>query len=303
MNWRLKVAGFKALSGLPGGTAFYRFAQKHLTGSLRANEARVVQKIEVGMQYFSWLEKHGHSFPDGSHIDFGAGWHPTIPLLYYSLGFRQQFLFDLSPLLDQQLVEETVQMFLSLVQQPNWSKRLRQNRLPPPMQGKPWRTYLGELGINYQAPYHAAWSSVSGKIDLVTSTQVLLHIPKPILAQCFESIFSSLKPGGFFLATIHLRDLVVAVQPGASKYNQLRYSNESWERWVNSSLMSYNRLRAADYRELLEKAGFQISGFEVEHGTAEDLAELNQIPIAACFQGYSREDLAAKHLFFAARKP
>ena len=71
---------------------------------------------------------------------------------------------------------------------------------------------------------------------------------------------------------------------------------------MNSSLMSYNRLRAADYKELLQNAGFQVIGFEIEHGTAADLAELEQVPIAACFEGYSREELAAKHLFFAAQK-
>src|SRR5207249_3158325 len=152
------------------------------------------------------------------------------------------------------------------------------------------------LGIVYQSPYNGAWASIAGRVDLATSTQVLLHIPRSILADCFGQVYNSLKPGGLFLATIHLRDLVASVQPGVSKYNQLRYSSETWERWVNSSLMSYNRLRAPDYKQLLEEAGFKVIGFEMEHGTAEDLAELEQIPIASCFQQYSREDLAAKHL-------
>jgi len=301
MNWRLKVAGFKALSGLPGGTAFYRFAQKHLTGSLTPTEARVDQKIEVGMRYSDWLLNHGCSLVDTTHLDFGAGWHPTVPLLYYCLGTRQQFLFDLSPLLDQELVEQTVTMVRSLVENPKWSHRVQPRRLPP-IQGKAWSSYLSDLGIEYRAPYTGAWPMVSNRIDLVTSTQVLLHIPKTVLGACFRQIHDTLKPGGFFLATIHLRDLVVSVQPGMSKYNQLRYSNEYWERWVNSSLMSYNRLRAADYKELLEQAGFQVAGFEVDHGTEEELVELRQIPIAACFARYSTEELAAKHLFFAARK-
>jgi SAM-dependent methyltransferase len=253
------------------------------------------------MRYFDWLQNHRVSFVDGTHLDFGAGWHPTVPLLYYCLGMRHQFLFDLSPLLDQDLVEQTVSMVHSLIESPKWSKRVQPRRLPP-IQDKPWRSYLLDLGIEYRAPYNGAWPMVSDKIDLVTSTQVLLHIPKTVLASCFEQIHESLKPGGFFLATIHLRDLVVSIQPGASKYNQLRYSNEYWDRWVNSSLMSYNRLRAADYKELLEQAGFQVAGFEVDHGTAEDLAELRRIPVAACFARYSTEELAAKHLFFAARK-
>jgi len=305
MKWRLKVAGFKALSSLPGGKAFYRFAQKKLTGSLRPTIERVSQKVSVGLQYARWLDQNGagEQFRAGSHVDFGAGWHPTIPLLYYSLGVERQYLYDVTPLLDQPLVEQTVEMFLKIVQDPKWPHGAVLRRLPPLVENKNWREYLTGLGIEYHAPYDGGWAGLKQKITVVTSTQVLLHIPKEVLAGCFEQIHNSLQPGGFFLATIHLRDLVAGVQPGVSKYNQLRYSSETWERWVNSPLMSYNRLRAPDYMDLLQQSRFTVKGFEVEAGTPDDLAELEQIPIAPCFQKYSRADLAAKHLFFAAEKP
>ena len=43
---------------------------------------------------------------------------------------------------------------------------------------------------------------------------------------------------------------------GISKYNNLRYSPWVWENVVNSRLMSFNRLKAPDYRAALEQAGF-----------------------------------------------
>jgi hypothetical protein len=67
--------------------------------------------------------------------------------------------------------------------------------------------------------------------------------------------------------------------------------------------MSFNRLKAPEYREMLEKAGFEVVQFEVEPATAEDFKELDRIKVAACFQRFSREELAARHLFFVARKP
>jgi hypothetical protein len=66
--------------------------------------------------------------------------------------------------------------------------------------------------------------------------------------------------------------------------------------------MSYNRLKARDYRELLEQAGFAIRHFDVTGPTAADLADLSRIPIHECFSYYSREELGAKNLFFVAEK-
>src|SRR5207253_5816982 len=113
MNWRVKVAGYKALSGLPGGKAFYRFTQKHLTRSLRPTEARVSQKLEIGLQYLDWLSAHdlADKLVGGKHLDFGAGWHPTIPFLYYSIGVEEQYLFDVTPLLEDSLVKGTLDIF------------------------------------------------------------------------------------------------------------------------------------------------------------------------------------------------
>ena len=56
------------------------------------------------------------------------------------------------------------------------------------MGNEPWREYLGKLGIKYQAPYNGALGSLAAGLDVVTSTQVLLHIPPPILAGCFAII-------------------------------------------------------------------------------------------------------------------
>ncbi len=304
MKWLVKVAAFKLLSALPGGTSLYRFSQEQCTKSLVPNRERVHQKMEVGLRYFEWLSKHGKEgqLLEGSHLDFGAGWHPSIPLLYYSMGSSQQYLFDLAPMLDEALVRQTVETVLRILSDTQWRGGGKLRRLPPRLRTEDWRSYLGELGISYHAPYAQVFPELAGRLDVVTSTQVLLHIPRVAMQWCFGEIYRGLKRGGVFLATVHLTDLFAASQPGLSKYNQLRYTPETWERWINSPLMSYNRFRAPDYRELLEEAGFEIAHFEVEGGTPEDFKELETIPIAECFKKYRREDLAATHLFFVARK-
>jgi hypothetical protein len=131
-----------------------------------------------------------------------------------------------------------------------------------------------------------------------------MYVRRAIAPRCLSQIHGSLKSGGLFLATIHLRDILAGFShTGLTKYQHLRYSPETWERRINSSLMSFNRFKAPDYRVLLEEAGFEIRHFEVEPGTDEDLEELNQVRIDPCFQHCTREELAARHLFFVAQKP
>jgi len=301
MKWLVKVAAFKLLSTLPGGASLYRFGQEQLTKSLVPTRERVDQKLQVGERYFEWLKAQGkeQQLLQGTHLDFGAGWHPSIPLLYYAMGCNKQYLFDLVSVLDRSMVQQTIETVLSIISSGRWPGRLK--RLPPRLTDDDWRGFLRNLGITYHAPYAEMFPQLAEQLDVVTSTQVLLHIPREPMLWCFEQIHRSLKAGGLFLATIHLRDLLATAQ-GLSKYNHLRYSTTTWERWINSRLMSYNRFRAIDYRQLLEQAGFEIIDFEVEGGTPEDFQELEKIPIADSFKKYSREELAAKHLFFVARK-
>ncbi len=267
MNWLVKVAAFKLLSGLPGGAAFYRYSQKKITRSIIPDRARVGQKLEVGLRYWDWLASHrdGADAPPEPHLDFGAGWHPTIPLLYYSLGMDHQCLLDVLPLLDAEMIRRTVAVFREIVTDPAWPHRSRLNRLPEfiPAGEISGPEYLKQMGMTYRAPYQDRLGELAGSAGMATSTQVLYYIDRDVLLDCFRQIHSCLKKGGRFLATVHLWDTHATAENGLSQYNHLKYSPAAWSR-INSPLMSHNRLKAADYRELLETARFKVVHFEVD---------------------------------------
>jgi hypothetical protein len=305
MNWLAKAAAYKVLSALPGGAALYRYSQERITKSLAPTRDRVRQKLEVGLRYFDWLAEKGMRghLVEGVHLDFGAGWHPTIPLLYYCLGTERQHLFDVAANLDGEMLEQTVKAFLATVRDPQWAQQATLGRLPPQLEDSNWRTYLERLGIFYHAPYQDSFAALAGSVDVVTSTQVLLYVPRSVMPGCLGQIHASLKPGGVFMATVYLRDILTG-NPDSSvdKYNQLKYSPETWDRWISSSIMHFNRFKARDYREMLEEAGFAVVHFEAEPATAADYAELDRIEVAQCFERYTREELAARALFFVAQK-
>ena len=307
MRWYLKSTGFKAISALPGGNRLYGFAQAHLTKTTRATAGRVRQKLEVGLEAWRWLEARGRvpALRQGAVLDFGAGWHPIIPLLYYALGVPRQYLLDLAPLLTPYQIADTVRLFRQLVTTPDLPWRQEFQRLPemPTAPNADVTAILKSWGLSYHAPYPDQLDQYRGVADVAICTQVLLYIPPAGLRRCFQIIRDSLKPGGLFLSTVYLMDLYAHEDFRITPYNHLKFSGKFWDHWVNSSMMSFNRLKAPDYLELLREAGFKIVHQEVNAPTPEDYAQLDQVKVHPEFARYSREELAAKHLFFVAERP
>jgi len=295
------MGAFKALSLTPGGSALYRWFQENLTGSLIPTSDRVSQKMEVGLRYYRYLKSVGGDslLNRGSHVDIGSGWHPTIPLLFYCLGANAQVLADVVPVMSGQSASQTAATFGKIALSGRYPE-LQTDRLAC-LGSVSWKDWPPrELGWDYRAPYMDWIAGQSSTLDLITSTQALLHVPRDALSTIFRLLHQSLNPGGFFLSTVHLRDLFADADPGITPYNHLRYSPWIWDRLVCSPLMSYNRLKAPDYRQLLLDAGFVIREFQVDPGHPE---LLEKIQIHPNFRSYSKEDLSAYHLFWAAQKP
>lgn len=309
MNWFAKALAFKALSSIPGGNSFYRYLQTNLTKSIVATPARVGQKIDIGMRYLACLDRHGFEIDDirkMRHLDLGCGWHPTIPILYSKMGLRGQVLTDLNYLIGAQTFRESLEFVNSLTadpKHPGHSLLLESACLPPPANAS-LDQLLAHAGMEYHAPYFQ-WARTAGEcIDLATCTQVLMHVERPIIDDCFKIIFDLLRSGGIFMSTVHLFDIYSNSDPNITIYNHVRYSKSVWSNLVNSDMMPFNRYKARDYREALEGAGFEIVEFDIDHGTSEDLRKLRSLKVHPEFSArYSEEELADKHLFFVARKP
>jgi hypothetical protein len=134
-------------------------------------------------------------------------------------------------------------------------------------------------------------------------TQVLQHIPKPVQLAIFKELFSSLKPGGLFHATVHFVGHFRSPGLNTGHYEHLSYSPSTWDNWINSSLMSFNRLKGPDYQETLEQAGFRIREFKLTLPTPDDMAELKRTRVHPSFSRYTDEQLATRGVFFVAEKP
>ena len=307
MNWLLKSAQFHVLSLLPGGTRLYKYTQEHITRSTVASPQRVAQKVQVGLDFWNWLRKENRieQLTGGRLLDLGAGWHPSIPLLWYAFGNDQQTLVDVFPNMDAGKICDTFKFFRTLASDPQWAGREFVKRLPEAHESsvRSSAALLAPLGMEYHAPYRDLLQRHPGQYDIVTCTQVLQHIPKPVQLAIFRELHACLKPGGLFHATIHFVGQFRSLNLRPGQYEHLRYSPETWEKWINSSLMGFNRLKGPDYQEILAQAGFRLRKFKLTASSEADLAELKRIRVHPCFSRYSEPDLAARGVFFVAEKP
>ena len=308
MGWRLKSAQFKFLSLLPGGEALYRYMQENITRTTAATRPRVDQKLNVGLDFWAWLqkEKRTEQLIRGYLVDLGAGWKPVIPLLWYAFGNERQTLVDVLPNMDARKVAGAIQVFREITGDPKWPGAAALKRLPEmpaSTVGPDAASALEPFGIEYVAPYGNLLQERPAQYDLVMCTQVLLHLPKPVQLAIFKQVHTCLKSGGLFHATVHFVAQWRSPDVLQGQYEHLGYSPAAWESRINSSIMGFNRLKGPDYRELLEQTGFRIREFRLTGPTAEDLAELKRSRIHPSFSHYSERDLAARGVFWVAEKP
>jgi hypothetical protein len=234
-------------------------------------------------------------------VDIGAGWMPTIPLLFYSSGFDRQILLDINPNLDVRIVSDVVQAFRQVVAKDK-NLQSRCQRLPPIVHPfETVETYLTRLGIRYVAPYSEKDLVNDQGFKIVTCTQVLLHLSKHQLRSLFQAVSLALADRGLFLAPVHLYDIYSDFDKRLSPYNKWRYSDFVWERLINSKMMTFNRLTASEYRRLLEASGLDVIKYHVAEPTDSDLQQFRRTKVHKQFTNVPETELAARYLFFAAR--
>jgi SAM-dependent methyltransferase len=307
MFWRVKSLHFKILSLLPGGTTFYNFTQEQVTGSTAATLNRVSQKVDVGLRYWDWLQANGRTskITDGSLLDYGAGWHPTIPLLWSAFGNKNQLLVDICENMDVRKISDTGKYLSEIVSKSDWREKesIRSSPIQINNAARSCNEALSPLGIRYEAPFSSRQiGSMAGRFDAVFCTQVLQHVHEKDQPSLFQQFHNSLKPGGLMLGMVHLVGQFRSPHLSQGMYQHLIPSPWMWDTFINSSLMSFNRLKAGHYQHMLDVAGFRTLEFTVEPPTAEDLNELSRTAVHASFKHLSPEALAARSVFFVAEK-
>lgn len=303
MRWLAKAALQRTLGAVPQGERLNYVFQRHVLHSFPLGDAAYRQKFTRAVNHLAAYEEHGPDLPasEATFFEFGAGWDLAIPLSYALLGITRQIVIDIRPSARIELVNETIAAL---------------GRLQPELERSTGRTVRGpggpvasiaelepRFGIHYLAPCDARSTGLApGIVDFVSSTDVCEHIPAADLAAVFAECRRLLRPGGAFSCRIDLQDHYSYFDRGVSRYNFLRFSDRKWA-LVNSPLHYQNRMRSPDYLRLVRDAGLELVAENPSGPSDEGRAELQKLPLATEFRGYSPDELGVTILSFVARAP
>ncbi|MBN1814987.1 MAG: class I SAM-dependent methyltransferase [Anaerolineae bacterium] len=132
--------------------------------------------------------------------------------------------------------------------------------------------------------------------DAVFSFAVLEHVREETLAEYIQDLYRLLKPGGYSIHEIDLKDHLYYCDSSASPKNYLRYSDRVWRRHFESEFYYVNRVQRAEWLEMFRAAGLElVEELSVSH-------HLN-VPIDENYKYLDRRDLECVVLKMIHRKP
>jgi len=124
--------------------------------------------------------------------------------------------------------------------------------------------------------------NIKTKYDLIISNAVFEHLPKDKVNQSIKNMRTLLKPGGYMLHHIDLRDHFNLNQP----FSFYQFSDKQWLELTNKGPFYTNRLRSKDYLSLFIKNGFSII-YKKQKKSKIDIRRIHP-----SFKKYSDKELA-----------
>jgi SAM-dependent methyltransferase len=269
MDFRIKCAIQQGLSWVPGGRRLNYYLQRYASGAF----PKSADRLENGRRN---AERHVDNYQrifgrkPRTIFEFGSGWDLCIAINMALTGAKV-IASDIAPNATEPLIKDML-------------ARCR-------AQGA-----LQDVGVTYLAPCDARDTALpGGSIDLVTSTDVLEHIPRGDLPLVLAECRRLLSAEGICSFAIDYKDHWSRFDRRLPRLHFLRYSERVWPLF-NPPLHFQNRLLHSDYLRLFKDAGFDVIMADVWSGEKPPR-------VAACFTHYSEKDLSTYACWFTLRPP
>ncbi|GAB1420487.1 hypothetical protein MASR2M15_05850 [Anaerolineales bacterium] len=302
-SWYLKVAIQGTLSLLPQSHRWNYIFQRLVSKKLQLSAAYFEEKLALCVEHINYYDNYNSNSPSRI-VELGTGWLPIVPIGMALMQEAEIISIDLTPLLRDQLVQETLAFFIRyadeglLVQKLPRVKQSQVDKLRDALQmveEKGAEQALALLGIRYYVG--DARTFRLDDLDFFISNNTLEHIPGPVIKEIFQNFHSILGAKGLMSHLIDLSDHYSQFDKNLTPYNFLKFSSNRWKPY-NNKLQYQNRLRLSDYKTIHQEAGYEILS---EDNKSASINLLDEITLSPEFSTYTREDLAVTSSWIVSR--
>ena len=294
MNWQCHLVKNLLVGILP-----FRPALRRAKRFFRPYPVEIAKwKVQEYFRQQSILRESGYQLRPGFTVaEIGSGWHPVFGLLYYLSGASNVVLYDRQRLMDARLltgvashlyhnygdiIAEKLNMGMGTLKE----KLIQKERMSFP-------NMLKYYHMEYRAPSDFTSDKYNDeKYDLITSVDVMEHVPPEILNKMLTMCYIRLKKDGRMVHLIDHCDHWSLVDPKICRVNFLKYSDRIMNLLYRMNPLEYqNRLRHDDYVSLFHHAGFSLckESLVVDE---RSLSELSGMKLDKRFSGIAHERLA-----------
>jgi SAM-dependent methyltransferase len=296
MDWKRKAQIQRTLAAMPMGATLYVQIQRHF-GKLAADPFK---RVPNHVRMLQMLQACGFTVEGSRCLEVGTGHIPALPFLYHLAGAKSILTVDLYPRLQwsemgaslRQLIsreDELVESYGGLVEEADLRRRVAAmgRFLERPQE------FFEHAGIRYLAPGDAAAvDAADGSFDLHTSTNVLEHIPPPVIADILEEAHRLLGEHGLACHTIDPGDHFNS-PGGVSAVNFLQFSEEQWDRIAGNQFAYHNRMRYPQFLDAFENAGLRVidAGASIDEKAMQALKD--GLTVDPVFAGFTPEELSS----------
>jgi predicted SAM-dependent methyltransferase len=154
------------------------------------------------------------------------------------------------------------------------------------------------LGFEYVLDHTGSLNAFEKEsFDVALSAGVLEHIYAKDASNYVDGIATLLKPRGYSIQSINIRDHLRQYDTSESPKQYLHYPPWIWKLCFENDVQYINKIQRSEWLELFSKAGLVLVEEEVE---MEDLSDLKVSPF---YEKYGEKDLRCGGLDLVHRKP
>jgi len=293
MKWKTKAFIQCMLAQMPEGKRLYYLGHR-FAGRLR--HFSVESKLNYGMKILKSFRKSRDTMENLHTVEFGTGWSPLIPLLFWLYGQKRCDTYDVSRLLNRSLTVKSAKKLLAVSDRSDlFYDKARKEQLQALVNSDvSCSEFLSHCNIHYHAPVDTANTGLADKtVDLLYSINVLEHVPEIEIHRLFREAYQILRPHGNMIHLIDLSDHFSHADSSIGYLNFLQFSESEFLKY-NNYFCFQNRLRAPSYRQIFKLHKFEIVKYQAETGKNV----LSQFPIMIHddFNKFSSEELCTHRL-------